>query len=383
MMQLDARVGVVGVGTMGSMALWQLARRGVSALGFEQFRIGHELGAGVGEGRQFRDVHLEDEVRWVMPHAEAGYRDLEADSGLRLLETTGGLTIGMPHAPIVRQLLERMAAAGEDAVVLDSATMAARYPQHVLREGEVAVWSPRSGIVRPELSIAAAATSARARGARIVEHCAITAIESDGESVVLRSKDASWRVGHAIVTAGPWVWRLLPHDLVPGGDLGRLVLTWFPTRDPDLFSAGRHPTFTRDVGGTVLYGLPSQWTGTARVGFAGPRSRFADPSELDRTHVPQHEIDAIEALVAELMPELVPTVVRTGIHLDAYTPDGQPLVGAIDDARRVSVAAAFSGRGFKMAPVIGRVLAELAADGGSPIDIASWSPTRFRRAAAS
>lgn len=378
MRELDAQVGVIGVGTMGSMALWQLARRGISAVGFEQFRVGHELGAGVGEGRQFRDEHLEHDVRDVMLHAEAAYRELEADSGMRLLSMTGGLTIGSPDAAIVRQLRERMIAAGDDPIVLDAAAMSVRYPQHALREGEVAVWSPRSGVVRPELSIAAATTSARAMGAHVVEHRAITAIEPHDDGVVLRSGDESWRVGHAIVTAGPWVWRLLPHGWVPGGDLGRLLLTWFPTIEPERFSLERHPTFTREVDGVVLYGLPSMWAGTARVGFAGPRSRFADPSELDRAHVPQDEIDRIELLVAELMPGLVPHVVRTGTHLDAYTPDGQPLIGTIGDAGRVSIAAAFCGRGFKMAPVIGRVLAEIASDGRSSIDVARWDPARFR-----
>ena len=53
-MDLDAEVGVVGTGTMGSMTMWQLARRGVSVLGFEQFSLGHDRGAGAGETRQYR-----------------------------------------------------------------------------------------------------------------------------------------------------------------------------------------------------------------------------------------------------------------------------------------------------------------------------------------
>ncbi|MFF1878383.1 FAD-dependent oxidoreductase [Leifsonia sp. NPDC058230] len=376
-MELDAQVGVVGVGTMGSMALWQLARRGIPAIGFEQFRVGHELGAGVGEARQFRANYLEDDVREIMTHAENEYRELEEESGLSLLTLTGGLTIGAEDSPVIRELTSRMAAAGDDARFLGRSEMHDRYPQHVLREDDVVLWNDRSGFIRPEISVAAASTTARAMGAEIVEGCAITELEPHDDHVVIRSEGGSWRVRRAIVTAGPWIWRLLPRTLVPGGDLGRLLLTWFPTRDDAAFSPDRYPTFTRDIDGVVIYGLPSLWSSTARVGFAGPRSRFADPDILERSIVPRHEIDAIQRLVADLIPGLVPTVVRTGTHLDAYTPDGQPLIGPIDDGGRIFVAAGFSGRGFKMAPVIGRILAELGADGTSEIDISRWRPSRF------
>jgi sarcosine oxidase len=376
-MEVDAQVGVVGVGTMGSMALWQSARRGIPAIGFEQFRVGHELGAGVGEARQFRANYLEDDVREIMTHAENDYRELEAESGLSLLTLTGGLTIGAEGSSVIRELAARMAAAGDGPWFLSRPEMRDRFPQHVLREDDVVLWNDRSGFIRPETSVVAASTTARAMGAEIVEGCPITELESHADHVVIRSEDRSWRVRRAVVTAGPWIWRLLPRNLVPGGDLGRLLLTWFPTRDDAAFSPDRYPTFTRDVEGVAIYGLPSLWSGTVRVGFAGPRSRFSDPDMLERSIVPRQEIDAIQKLVADLIPGLVPAVVRTGTHLDAYTPDGQPLIGPIDDGGRIVVAAGFSGRGFKMAPVIGRILSELAADGASKIDISHWRPSRF------
>lgn len=377
-MQVDAQVGVIGVGTMGSMALWQLARRGVSSIGFEQFRVGHELGAGVGEARQFRDNHLEDDVRDIMAVAEREYRLLEAESGLTLLTLTGGLTIGARDSTLIRELTGRIVTAGERPHLLGRSEMNERFPQHVLRDDDVVLWNDRTGFVRPELSIAAASSAARAAGAEIVEGCAITAIEPRDDHVIVRSDDGVWRVRQVIATAGPWMWRLVPDGLVPGGDVGRLLLTWFPTRDDTSFSPDRYPTFTRQVDGVTLYGLPSLWSGTARVGFAGPRSRMSDPDQLDRAIVPQAEIDLIESLVGGLIPGLVPSVVRTGTHLDAYTPDGQPLIGALGASGRIHVAAGFCGRGFKMAPVVGRILAELAVDGRSGIDVGRWSPARFQ-----
>ena len=373
---LDAEVAVVGVGSMGSMALWQLARRGISALGIEQFRVGHELGAGVGEARQFRANYLEDAVRDVMPHAEPEYRALEAASGLRLLTMTGGLTIGRESAAGIRQFVERIRANGDEPVFLSRPQMAERFPQHTLAVDDVAIWDEATGLIRPELSVAAALRAAHAAGARVIEGCAVTAIEPRAGHVILRAGEQRWRVGRVIVTAGPWIWRLVSRAAA-AGDLGRLLLTWFPARDAEQFRIGRFPTFTRYVDDVTIYGMPSLWQGTSRVGFAGPRSRFEDPDQLDRLHVPALELARIEALVARLMPGLVPRVVRTGTHLDSYTSDGQPLVGATDGDGRVVVGAAFNGRGFKMAPVIGRILAELALDGGTPLGISAWRPDRF------
>lgn len=372
--RLDAEVAVIGVGTMGAMALWQLARRGVECLGFEQFRVGHELGAGAGESRQFRDNYLEPEVRDVMPLAEREYRRLEAESGLRLLTLTGGLTIGSAESRLVTDLVARIRAEGDEPRILTHREVRERFPQHRLADDDVVVWNDRSGFIRPEQAVVAAHGCAVARGARIVEGHAVTHMEPRDDAVLLRCAGRAWTARRVVITAGAWTWRLLD---VPGSDLGRLLLTWFPTRRDDLFTLDRNPTFTRDVGGTTIYGMPSLTHGTVRIALVGPRSRFADPDQLDRVHVPAAEIDRISGLVSDWMPDVVPTAVRTGTYLDAYTPDGQPLVGPLDPAGRVLVAAGFSGRGFKMAPVIGRILADLATDRRCGADLRPWSPRRF------
>jgi len=374
-MNIDADVGVVGVGTMGSMTLWQLARRGVSAIGLEQFRVGHEHGAGVGESRQYRAEYLEDEVRDVMALATQEYRALEHDSGLDLLTIAGGLTIGSPESQYVSELLQRIRATGQTPKILGRDEMARRYPQHTLAKHDVVVWNPGSGYVQPEHAIVAASAEAQRRGTTIVPHCPVTGITSHAGHVEVHTSSRVWRFRTLIVTTGAWTWRLLS-GLVPGADVGRLVLTWFPVQDRDLFTAERFPTFTRVFDEAMIYGMPSLADGSVRVGITGPRAKFADPDSLERIATPQ-EIDTITRLVRRWMPHLVPTVIRTGVHMDAYTPDGQPVIGPVDDHGRVLVAAGFSGRGFKMAPVVGKVLAQLALDRHPSTNIDHWRPDRF------
>lgn len=377
-MTLDAEVGVVGLGTMGSMALWQAARRGIPAVGLEQFTIGHQLGAGAGEARQFRPDYLEDEVREVMAGAIDQYRQLEADSGYSLLTLTGGLTIGPGDCELVRTLDRRIRQAGDTPEYLGRAAMSDRFPQHRLDADDVVIWNRHAGFVRPEHAITAALGSARSHGAHIVQHTQVHGVEPDGDAVLLHTAGRTLRVRRAIITAGPWAWELLPR-MVPGANLGRLLITWFPTRDPGLFEPARFPTFTRFVEGQLVYGFPSLWQNSVRVGPAGPRETLRAPEDLDRSAIPRDELDSIMGIVDRWLPDLDPTVIRTGTHMDAYTPDGQPIVGHTDDTGAITVAAGFSGRGFKMAPVVGGILVDLAVSGSSDIDLSAWAPDRFRR----
>jgi glycine/D-amino acid oxidase-like deaminating enzyme len=64
--------------------------------------------------------------------------------------------------------------------------------------------------------------------------------------------------------------------------------------------------------------------------------------------------------------------------MEGFMDDGQPLVGFHPDMPDVVVGVGFSGRGFKMTPAIGEVLARFAADGGVELPLEMWDPSRFR-----
>ena len=351
-MELDAEVGIVGTGTMGSMTLWQLARRGVSVIGFEQFALGHDRGAGAGETRQYRAEYLEPEVLPIMASATGLYRQLESDSGMQILHITGGLTIGPAGSQLIAEFIDRVKAVGGTPAVISQTDMRARYPQHKLAADDIVLWHAQTGYLRPEHAIVAAGTTAERLGARILPGTEITRLEQGPGYVALYSGDHRWLVRRAVLTTGPWTWNLLP-KLAPAGDLGRLVLTWFPVADRQAFTAERFPTFTRVAEGVTIYGMPQIAPGTVRIGLVGPRKRFTKPDELALLATPA-ELETIAGLVRRWLPAVTPSVIRTGIHLDAYTPDGQPLIGPLPGYDDVMIAAAFCGRGIQDGPRHGR-----------------------------
>ena len=54
---VEADVAVVGVGSVGSMATWQLAARGLRVVGIDRFTIPGPFSAYAGESRVFRMVY--------------------------------------------------------------------------------------------------------------------------------------------------------------------------------------------------------------------------------------------------------------------------------------------------------------------------------------
>lgn len=103
---MDAEVGIIGVGTMGSMAAWQLAKRDISVIGFEQFGIGHDRSAAGGESRLFRTAYMEGpEYVPLLFQARKLWRKLEEESGNSLLFLNGGLMIGEADSLEIKTIL--------------------------------------------------------------------------------------------------------------------------------------------------------------------------------------------------------------------------------------------------------------------------------------
>lgn len=91
---MDADVAVIGVGTMGSAAAWQLASRGAKVLGFERYAPGHDKGAGHGETRIFRTAYGEGtEYVPFLQEAKKLWRQLETETGNNIYEETGRIII--------------------------------------------------------------------------------------------------------------------------------------------------------------------------------------------------------------------------------------------------------------------------------------------------
>jgi sarcosine oxidase len=380
--RLDADVLVVGGGTMGSFTLWRLAARGVRALGFERFTVGHDRGAGHGESRMIRTAYYEGpQYVPLVRTAVSLWRDLERQTETPLLEMNGALMIGRPDGELVAGALDSAREHGLRHRVLAAGDAAREYPQHRLRPGEVVLWEEAAGALRPEAAIAAAAARARGRGATLLEQQAVSGLRAHADEVEVTAGGATYRARRAVVAVGAWTRSLLERaDPAPPElalEVTREVMAWFPARRPALFSRDRFPGFMRDEGDAIWYGLASPDGGSVKVGLHHGGRRTA-PDAVDR-EIHAEDVAPLVRRVQELMPDLDPAPVRGVACTYTSTPDRHFLVGALPGLPNVTVLAGFSGHGFKFAPVIGEIAADLATTGTTRHPVEGFGPGRLLR----
>src|SRR4029077_15706514 len=139
---------VVGLGALGSGAAWQLAARGHTVVGVEQFELGHARGASHDTSRILRhSYHTPSYVR-LTQEAYADWARLERDSGEDLVTVVGGLDLFPPGAAISPvDYTTSLDAVGIDHEVLDPSDVARRWPQFRLPEGTLVLHQPEAAIV--------------------------------------------------------------------------------------------------------------------------------------------------------------------------------------------------------------------------------------------
>lgn len=359
---MDADVAVVGVGTFGSLVLWQLACRGVDVLGFEQYAPGHDRGAAGGETRLFRLAYAEGaQYTPLLRQARDLWQALAEESGRALFQQCGGLTIGAPDQQQIIDLRGNAAAQDVPVEVLSAGDMAERYPQHRLLDGEIGVLDPAAGTLRSDLAVIAAAQAAVSRGARLLPYCQVQAITPTADGVRVETADRSWRVRQVIVSAGAWSARFLPPEWASAVEARRITLSWFAPDDVAQYRRDRFPILIRVTGGLFLYGVPTIDDATVKIGGTMPGRAIPDPTRFDRRHS-HDEVATQRDVISAFFHGLHPDPVRVDAFTDLFTPDQHPLLGRVDAHGRVIAATAGSGRGFKLAPALAAHAADMVTD---------------------
>jgi sarcosine oxidase len=367
---LDAEVGVIGLGAIGSMALFHLARRGVDAIGLEQYWAPHDRGASAGESRLFRTLpylesHPEDVE--ILAATAGGWDVLERESGHELRIPCGGLLIGWRDSAPMQRLVE-LAGQRADADVLDPEQVRSRYPAHRLADDEIAVLDRAGGLVRAELSVAAALRAAVARGARLETRTRVLRWELEDDAVAVVTAARRYRFRKVVLATGPWARELLPELAMRPR---RLLLTWFTPRSPDLlpqFSAPAFPSFLRADERHFLYGGPTLDGVMVKVAGGDDWGYPTDPRALDRD-VDVDDLAGISEEVSHCLEGLSPAPARVDVYMDGWSDDGTPLVDLWPGTDSVVVCAGFTGFGFKISPIIGEIAADLATEGGTRFPI--------------
>jgi len=383
-------VAVAGLGAMGSAAVYQLARAGVSVLGLDRYQPPHTLGSTHGDTRITR-VAVGEGLEYV-PLARRSHeiwREVEREAGAEILSQCGGLVISRPRGSFEmhgsESFLDHTVAAATaydvEHELLGTAELAARFPQFALAGDEQACYEPGAGFVRPEAAVEAQLRLARERGATIAGGEQVLGYDDHETHVAVRTTSRTVEVSTLIVTTGPWVTELVP-QLAPMVRILRQVLFWFDVRDPASYPGLRDsPVYIWWPGGDpgrLIYGFPmiDGPSGGAKVA----REQYVVDTaadEVDRTVTPEETEEMYEQYVCDRLPALSGRCVKSAVCLYTETPDSGFVIDRLPTMPNVIVASPCSGHGFKHSAAIGECLAQLATDGESSIDLSPFALSRI------
>lgn len=325
------RVAVVGAGVMGLASARALAQRGDEVTVYEQFELAHNRGSSHGASRIFRLSYLED--RWIAlaQRAYELWRELERESGAQLLKLNGLLDAEADTAA-------RIAAFERHGIAYDVLE-----PEQIAQRFNVAydrplVFSPDAGVTLAAEAQRAFEASARLAGATILEHTRIESLDDVDADVV-------------VVTAGGWA----PKLLAAAG----IELPSTPTRESIAYFALPEQRVVPSVideldvqEGRSFYALEAPG-----VGLKAGLHQSGAPTDPDDTAEPDaHLLEIVSAWVARRFPFVDPKPVAAETCIYTTTSDDRFV---LERHGRIVVGSACSGHGFKFAPAIGELVAEL------------------------
>lgn len=346
---------VIGAGAMGSATAWWLARRGASVLLLEQFEQGHKRGSSHGGSRIFRLAYPHADYVRLAQGALACWREAEDDTGVRMLETTGGVDHGSERA--LDAIAGALAECGAPFERLAATEAEERLPG--MRFATSVIFQPDGGRCLADTALRALQDRAAALGADVRYNAgrARLVLARGGVSVSFGGDEAEAPV--AVVTAGAWVEETLG-GAVPG--LPRLTVSQEQIAHFEPRSAGLEwPSFIdHSERQTGVYGLrtPGEGVKVARHMGGAPTTGDARDFVVDERHTAQ-----MVRYVEEWLPGLAPVPQHTATCLYTTTPTEDFV---IDRAGPVVVGSPCSGHGFKFTPIIGRMLADLAQGKTAP-----------------
>ena len=358
--QARADLIIVGAGLAGAAAARSAAARGATVVVLEQFGPGHRNGSSHGSARIFRRAY--PDPLYVRLTGQAGelWQSLEAAAGERLLTITGEVDFGAERDPAGLHAV--LAGCGVPAELMPAAEASLRWPQFDFTGTGPVLFHPNAGVLDPDLAVAALLRLATSSGADVRFNTLVTGLQPGGDGAVVRAGDEEFTAPVAVIAAGAWTAPLLDGvvALPPLTVTQQEVFHFAPAQGPAQPAAQPWPVFIAQDGPDYCYGLPGgrdgEVPGAVKVGEHHPGAVTTAAGRDFR--VDEAARARVAGFVRRRVPGLDPTPVNEVTCLYTWTANEDFI---LDRQGPFVVASPCSGHGAKFAPLLGELIADLAA----------------------
>lgn len=367
---------VIGLGGMGAATVAELAQRGRSVLGLEQFTPAHDRGSSHGSTRIIRRAYYEHPV--YVPLADRSFHkwhDLEQATGKHLLTTCGCLSVGPPSGELIVGVNRSAAEHRLSIESLNANEVTQRFPAFQVSGDLAGVLELAAGFLAVEECVRAFHSAGAAQGADLRFDEEAVGWRADGGGVAVRTTKGTYRADRLVIAAGPWALQLLGTIGVPLTVM-RQVQLWIRPQTPSLFRRDRFPVFLVDSSEGPFYGLPMLDPRGLKVARHYGGQEAIQPDDLD-PHVRVGDEVPVMAFLRSFLPDAADgPCTAASICRYTLTPDRHFVLDRHPEFPQVAVACGFSGHGFKFAPVVGEAMADIC-DGVQRPDLAFFAANRF------
>ena len=369
------RILVVGAGAFGVTAAIELRRRGHAVRLLDPGPLPHPLAASTDISKVVRLEYGPDEVYTALAErAIEGWERWNRDLGERFYHRTGLLFLRRsPPLPgtIEEDSFEVLSRRGHRPERVDAAAVRARFPAWNADLYQHGTYSRTGGFVESGKVIARLVEEAGRSGVELREGVSFRELVSGG---IVSSQGERFEADQVVFAGGAWTPHALPWLAPHLRSTGHPVFHLAP-RDPEAFRPERFPVFCAEIQSTGYYGFPLHpVSGVVKIGRHAP-GRPMHPESLER-FVIEEEIAHLRAFLAQTFPGLADAPIagtRICLYCDSW--DGHFWIARDPERPRLVVAAGDSGHGFKFAPVLGTLIADVVEGKRDPIqDRFRWRP---------
>lgn len=253
---------------------------------------------------------------------------------------------------------ELMTRRGHPVQRIDPGTLESRFPAWCSDSYRDGYLNPAAGWAASGRVVAELVKRARASGVAIREGVRFERLAETGSRVagIVTDDGRVLRADFVLVAAGAWTPTLLPQLADVMWAVGQPVLHFRPD-DPALYRGPRFPVWGADISTTGWYGFPLSDEGILKIGHHGA-GRPMHP-DGDRTLDASIE-ERCRSFLGATFPDLAAAPLvgsRTCLYCDTW--DGNFWIDHDPDRPGLVVAAGGSGHGFKFAPVLGAIIADV------------------------
>ena len=370
---------VIGGGVMGRFTAYHASEQGARVVVLERGRVGDPMTASYGNTRTFRNDYLEAGYARLAHEAFRLWGEFEAQTATEVLVRCGCLNIAKrsvtpdlatTYAELSHAVLKDV---GLETESLDGDALRGRFPY---LDADMARLDVDAGVVDLPAVTRTLTRMLAERGVETVEGVETTAVVRDGDTLRVVTDAGEFVTRSLVVTAGHGTNELLAR--LPGCGL-QVPLTkdrpseakYFVPPARERFTAGAMPVIAYLDAGIYCHPIVEGLVDAVKIGYY-------NPPDMPRGTT---SIDSIASFIEQCMPGLADAAVRDVEDVDQcdydLVADDDFVLGAIPGVANAFVGVGWRGTGYKFAPWVGRVLADLALADSTQYDIDRFDPARF------